>query len=913
MAKILIIDDNATNRKVLATLLEHEGHHILEASDGADGLAAVRAQRPNLVMSDILMPTMDGYEFVRQLRVDPDISATPVIFHTAHYHEREARNLAKICNVQHVLSKPAKRAEIIAAVERVLSGQAASTPPPDEYFDRQHLRLVTNKLSDKIDELSAANARLGTLIALNVQLASERDPGVLLEKVCHAARDLLGARFAVLVVGGTKPTFVTSGIDLSRISLETPRLDTGELAAVARERRTVRLLQDVGLPASYPRARAFVAAPVCSLTRSYGWICLGDKTGAEEFSAEDEHLLGTLGAQVGRIYENGSLYREIQAHANELQHLNRVYAVLSGINTLIVRVQDRQHLLDGSARLAVENGHFRFAWCGWLEPGAKTFRHCAWAGDSSELALMIPTTSLVAAAMQARHPRVFHDCLNEPLLAPLHSEIGALGYQSIIALPLVVEGEPVGCLVLATHEHGFFDAQELRLLTELAGDISFALDHIGKAERLNYLAFHDELTGLANRAFFHEQLNIHVSSAARSEHKLALVVAQVERLESVGETFGRHAADQLIRELGARLRDCVHNPVARVGSDTFALIVPGIADEADVVRVLDRTWVEWLAPALEIDGNELRLAANAGIALYPTDGADANTLMKHAQAALKKARKTNDRYLFYTQHLSERGAERLSLESQLRRALENDEFVLHYQPKVDTQKRQLTGVEALLRWQSPEQGLVAPGKLIPLMEETGLIVEVGAWALRQACLDRVRWLESGLQPPRIAVNVSPVQLRGNDFVRMVKNTLRAVGMDAGIDIEVTESIIMQDADENIAKLVALRDLGVRIAIDDFGIGYSSLGYLTKLPVEVLKIDRSFVASMLDNPGDMTLVSTIISLAHALRLEVIAEGVESEDQAKILRLLHCDQIQGFLISRPLPFDEMTAPLRQPRVQ
>jgi EAL domain-containing protein (putative c-di-GMP-specific phosphodiesterase class I) len=305
-----------------------------------------------------------------------------------------------------------------------------------------------------------------------------------------------------------------------------------------------------------------------------------------------------------------------------------------------------------------------------------------------------------------------------------------------------------------------------------------------------------------------------------------------------------------------------------------------------------------------VEGNELHLAANAGIALFPVDGDETDTLLRHAESALKQARTTGDRHLFYTQHLSESSSEKLAMESRLRRALENEEFLLHYQPKVDLETRRVTGVEALLRWQNPDMGLVQPSQFIPLMEETGIIVEVGAWALRQACMDRSRWADLGFKAPRIAVNVSTVQLRRNDFVRMVKNVLRTAGNEPGIDIEVTESLIMQDAADNIAKLHAVRDLGVKIAIDDFGTGYSSLGYLTKLPVQVLKIDRSFVISMLDDPSAMTLVSTIISLAHALRLEVVAEGVESEEQAKILRLVRCDQMQGYLISRPIPFDDMT---------
>ena len=1071
MAKILIIDDNATNRKVLATVLGHEGHEIIEASDGAEALVAVRAQRPQLVMSDILMPTMDGYEFVRLLRADPDTAATPVIFHTAYYHEREARNLAEVCRVERVLAKPATSADILAAVAQVLAGRSEPPPRPvDANFDREHLRLVTNKLSESTNELRATNARLAALTELNIQLASEREPQSLLEKVCHAARDLSAAKYAVLALRDSNGALLAcSGLDTPHASAESLQIEAGTLGKVLAQRRSIRVFKsdgfvsDFGLPREYPPAHAFLGAPLCSLTRAYGWICLVDKIGALGFSAEDERLMTTLGAHVGRIYENGSLYREVEAHAAKLltemerreyaaaelresearfrqmaealqdiffltspdysrtyyvspayeriwgrslasayedplswiaaihpedlerirveisrdsggsqnrtfefrilrpdgterwilsrtfpaptqddrpplvagiatditdrkaaeariQHLNRVYAVLSGINSLIVRAQDRHQLLKEACRLVVEQGHFRFAWCGWQDAGASEFRRIAWAGDSEGLARRLSETvktsgtvdHLVGAAMRSHLPEICEDTTLDPRLAPYRAELIAAGYQSVLALPLLIGGQSVGCLVLATLERGFFDAEELKLLVELAGDVAFALDHIEKADRLNYLAYYDELTGLANRTFFSERLAIHVHNSERSSRKLALVITQIQRFEAISDTLGRAATDRLIQDIARRFSQGVGtlDAIGRIGPAQFAVVIPDISDEADVVHAIDAWWSAWLGPEFNIEGNELRLAANAGVALFPADG-PAEQLIKRAEAALKKANATGDRYVFYTQHLSERGAEKLALESRLRRALENEEFVLHHQPKVDLETRRLMGVEALIRWQDPDTGLVPPAQFIPLLEETGLIVEVGSWVLRQACLDRSRWLDMGLTPPRIAVNVSTVQLRRQDFVRMVKNTLRAAGSIPGIDIEVTESLIMQDAQDNIDKLVSIRELGVHIAIDDFGTGYSSLGYLTKLPVSVLKIDRSFVTSMLDDPSAMTLVSTIISLAHALRLEVVAEGVESEEQAKILRLVRCDQMQGYLISRPLPFEEMTAFLSQNR--
>jgi EAL domain-containing protein (putative c-di-GMP-specific phosphodiesterase class I) len=259
--------------------------------------------------------------------------------------------------------------------------------------------------------------------------------------------------------------------------------------------------------------------------------------------------------------------------------------------------------------------------------------------------------------------------------------------------------------------------------------------------------------------------------------------------------------------------------------------------------------------------------------------------------------------------MNERMAENLALENKLRRALEKDEFVLHYQPKVSLEDRSVVGLEALIRWQSPEFGLVPPLRFIPLLEETGLILEVGAWAMRQATADHRAWTEARLQPPRVAVNVSPIQLRQRDFVRSVERAIMEGVAPVRIDLEITENLIMQDVEATIAKLVSIRQLGIKIAIDDFGTGYSSLSYLARLPVETLKIDRSFVIRMLEDANTMTLVQTIISLAHSLRLKVVAEGVDAEEQAKVLRLLRCDEMQGYLFSEPLPREGIVALLRR----
>jgi EAL domain-containing protein (putative c-di-GMP-specific phosphodiesterase class I) len=306
----------------------------------------------------------------------------------------------------------------------------------------------------------------------------------------------------------------------------------------------------------------------------------------------------------------------------------------------------------------------------------------------------------------------------------------------------------------------------------------------------------------------------------------------------------------------------------------------------------------------------LRLSSTSGIAVFPGDGNNSETLFTNAEAALLKAKEQNARFLFYGREMNARVADSLRLESRLRRALENGEMVLWYQPKIDVKSRKLAGFEALMRWQDPETGMVPPAQFIPLMEQTGLILEAGRWALLQVARDCRLWVAKGIKPPRIAVNVSPIQLRQKDFIDTVIEAADKAEVAGGsLDIEITESVIMQNVEAIIPILQTVRGLGVEISVDDFGTGYSSLAYIARLPIQSLKIDRSFVVGMTQNQDSLAIVRSVISLAHALRLHVIAEGVETEDQATLLSELACDQMQGYLFSRPVPPDEVPALMRK----
>jgi diguanylate cyclase (GGDEF)-like protein len=388
---------------------------------------------------------------------------------------------------------------------------------------------------------------------------------------------------------------------------------------------------------------------------------------------------------------------------------------------------------------------------------------------------------------------------------------------------------------------------------------------------------------------------------------VAVAVIDVERFKMVNDALGRRTGDDLLRQIAERLRQnsLPLSLLARISADRFALAAHGFENESAVAKLAELRLPQWFGTPYRVGNEAFRLSARMGIALFPDDATEPDVLYAHAESALKKAKATGESYLFYTQAMSERVAGKLSLENKLRLALEREEFILHYQPKVHVDTRDIVGLEALIRWNSPELGLVAPMEFIPLLEETGMILDVGRWALRQAVRDQQQWTAQGRRAPRVAVNVSSIQLRQRNFVELVQEAIGARDAASLIDLEITESRIMEDIDSNIDKLRRLRALGIRITIDDFGTGYSSLAYLTKLPIHTLKIDRLFIDKMLKDDESMAIVQTIISLAQSLKLITVAEGVESEEQADILELLRCDQIQGYLVSKALPTQQIAA--------
>jgi diguanylate cyclase (GGDEF)-like protein/PAS domain S-box-containing protein len=430
-------------------------------------------------------------------------------------------------------------------------------------------------------------------------------------------------------------------------------------------------------------------------------------------------------------------------------------------------------------------------------------------------------------------------------------------------------------------------------------------------ERIQYLATHDSLTSLPNRTMFNDVLGLSLQAARRYHRSFAVLFLDLDRFKIINDTLGHEAGDLLLKEMGARLTDTVRSSdvVARLGGDEFVLLIQEVS-EAKQAEAVARKILSALIKPMFIGGQECRVTASIGICLYPSDAADEQALMKNADMAMYRAKEEGkNTYRFYSQDTNVHSFERLALETSLRRGLERNEFFLHYQAKLDLHTMQITGVEALIRWQHPELGLVSPLQFIPLAEETGLIVPIGKWVLDTACAQNVAWQREGLPPLRMAVNLSARQFTDEDLVVDIAAALERSAMAPELlELELTESTVMQSAERAETVLHAIKKLGVRLAIDDFGVGYSSLTHLKRFPIDTLKVDRSFIRDIPQDSEDKAITEAIIAMGRSLKLTVVAEGVETLEQQTFLHDHDCDEMQGFYLSKPITGNQFAQLLR-----
>ena len=619
---------------------------------------------------------------------------------------------------------------------------------------------------------------------------------------------------------------------------------------------------------------------------------------AEAWYFDDEEI-----ALLTSLTNNISFALNHLARAERVSRLSRIRDVLSAVNAAIVRFRDRDELFHEVCRIAVEAGGFANVFIVEADLQNRRFAIPAFLGKSDHVAAA--QSILARLAAKERVPGIIENALLS-LRPSVQNDLpptgrrGREGVRAAAGFPLIVDARGIGTMVFETEEAGYFDDEEMQLLTGLANNLSFALDLLHKQRRVDYLSYYDALTRLPNRTLFYNRLDQDLNAAKKANKMLALVLLDVSRFSVLNNTLGEHVGDEVLRRIADRLRDSAsESRIARVAGDRFALCFPMLDDLRPVAEVVTEDGIQFFEAPIVLPDRELHVMMRAGCAVFPNDGQDAEALFQNAEAALLSAKASGTMYRLYAPELNARLAKQLDLEARLQHAVEARQFVLYYQPKIELSSRRVIGFEALIRWNDPERGVVSPGDFIPLLEQTGIIITVGRWALGEATRQFEEWRKAGLNPPRIAVNLSALQLRQERLIDDVRAAVSSFSGECGLDLEVTESMLMENFDTSIAKLSAIRELGVHLSLDDFGTGYSSLAYLHRLPLNALKIDRSFIVGMTEDANKTSIVSTIISLAQALKLKVIAEGVETEEQLRLLQLLRCEQIQGYLIASLSP--------------
>ena len=652
----------------------------------------------------------------------------------------------------------------------------------------------------------------------------------------------------------------------------------------------------------------------------------------DTFTPEFSELLQRLADNVSFALENFDRADDKARTEVQKERLTRMLAALSSTNEAIIRATSRAELFELVCEAAAKGGKFTSTSIMLMKPDDDFLDVVAAAGPTAASALQVRVSAsearpeghgLSGRAIRSRQACIVNDYLADSSVKAFHDRARSDGANSGGAFPLFVQGRVVGIMIFISLEKETFTPEFAELLQRLVDNVSFALENFDRAdektkadERIEYLASHDSLTDLPNREMFNGMLRRAIDSAARYQRQFALLFIDLDRFKVINDSLGHDAGDMLLVEIGGRLRRALRSSdvVARLGGDEFVVILEEAAERHEVERISGEL-LSVLSQPLQLSGHECHTTASIGIAMYPSDGADIQTLTKNADMAMYLAKEDGKNgFRFFTKEIKTQSIERLTLESALRRALERDQFSLHYQPKIDMASGQITGVEALLRWNHPDLGTVSPGQFIPLAEETGLIVPIGRWVLKEACAQNMAWQRRGLRPVTVAVNLSPRQFADPHLLQDVDEALLASGMSPVLlQLEVTESMVMRNVSRAIKVLDAIQSRGIRLAIDDFGTGYSSMSLMKQFPIDTIKIDRSFVRDLPVDTEDQAIAQAIISMGKALGMTVIAEGVETVEQETFLRNHACDEMQGFLFSRPLPAKQMADLLRaEPRL-
>jgi PAS domain S-box-containing protein/diguanylate cyclase (GGDEF)-like protein len=876
--EILVVEDSATQARQLARLLQAEGgYRVRIAADGREGLAEARRAAPTLIVADIAMPNLDGFEMCKEIKKDAGLRHIPVILLTSLSSLYDVIK-GLDCGADNFIRKPYEPGYLLGRIRFILANRALRTN------ERVQLGMQVN-LGGQTHFITAERQQIFDLlistyeeaIHMTEQLRTQQ------ERIAHSYQSLEGvykvaaALNPVLTERGVAEMALDRVLDLPGVAAASITLfgqDGEQRFAVAADAGGAAVEVCDCAPAGPHRAawrgRPCVEVPLSAGIHNHGMLCV--LAADAELADGDRQVLETIGCQIAVAIERAHLYGHMERLVDErTAALESERALLSAVvNTSGALVC----VLDGAGIIKLFNPALEQR-SGWRaeEVLGHDFREFFRRADNGPMAFDNPpadsTPSQQSGEWLARDGSVRKVIWSSTWLRRVD---GTVEY-------VVTTG---------------MDVTEQR----------------GAEERLTYLSNFDPETGLPNQVLLRDRVRQMQARALEGKRLLGYMLLKIARLQVIKASLGLDAEQALLRQVAARLNEAVQGDLttARAGERTFAIVALR-SNEGELVT-LARQILDVMDQPFEYQGEQIHLDPCIGIALFPNDGDDYDSIAQGAEAAVRRLLDSKiERYAFYRPELNDGMHERFRVESALRRALERNELALVYQPQVSLSSGAIVGFEALLRWQHPELGMVPPGRFIGLAEETGLILPIGEWVLRQACEQCRAWQREGLRPVPVSVNLSARQ-----FSEQVAATVGRILAETGLspqllELELTESASMEDPQKTFEILGQLKDMGVRLAIDDFGTGYSNLNYLKRFPVDRLKLDQSFVRDITSDPDDLSISRAVIAMAHGLRLEVIAEGVETEGQLALLAQHGCDEIQGYLFSRPVPAAECGRMLRE----
>jgi diguanylate cyclase (GGDEF)-like protein/PAS domain S-box-containing protein len=954
MPKVLIISPADLRGDLGATVLWRSEIERGFASDLEAGIRAIRADMPNLVVLDGALPDLTGA--IRRLREDADTrpAAIAAVSHEPLLADSDLLRAAGANVVIPLRPDPLLWDGRLDELLRVPRRREARLPVRLETWSRVSEGgdvVVGNMINISVNGLlfeSPIPLQIGTKLDLRFRLPGHSgELECLGEVVRQDDRPRSGIKFLVLRGEAREAirAFVESGVSaVSRPGLvlpassvptegqeweaalrESEALKAGVLESAPdailimnHEGRVVEVNRAAERILGFPRARIVgktiaetIAPPsdehphrraLAHHLATGGGPLLGQRLELTARRADGQDLPFEL--TVTRAHVKGKAF--FTAHLRDISNAKRaerLQAALYRISDASAAIEDMEGLYRAIHSIVGEFMYARNFYIALRDEaeGGVSFPYFVDEADTRPPSTMgaKTLTEYVLRTGEAllASPAVFSDMV-------ARGEVDMVGSPSVdwLGVPLKTQGRGFGVLVVQSYDPAVrFTEADKDILTFVSHQIAAALERKRADARIEHMAYHDLLTGLPNRRLLLDRLEMALAQARRDSSQIAVLFLDLDRFKVINDSLGHTVGDEVLRSVALRLKGHVRrgDTVARMGGDEFTAVIRNIHHPVDTAKVAEIIQGALREPMMAV-GRELFVTGSIGISIYPNDGTDVETLLKNADTALHRAKEQGlDTFRLFTAAMNAEAVQRLRLESDLRRALSRGELSVQYQPVVDLHTGSVNVMEALLRWRHPEHGMVPPAEFIPMAERTGLLASMGSWVLKTACAEARRWQNSGGPRTGVAVNISARQLHHPDLVRQVVDALDAVGLEASLlELEITESSAMLNPAATIQTLNALKGLGVRISIDDFGMGYSSLSQLQRLPIDTLKIDRSFVRDITTDPGDAAIATAVVTLAHSLRLKVVAEGVETHEQLSFLAERHCDRIQGFLLSLPI---------------